>query len=197
MPCCGTLGQTVCMAARAQACAIQKAPVSWLFLVFQRRKSICTDSVPSLTVGQAGKRHASLQVRRMVSPHMAVSVSIWRVVPQGPWLGLASSLLSGWLDIPGMNILPETTSCWRRWLGFFLLEDIPAAHKCQMTYWKFMPKYNLFCKAIIHVAYFCGAHGEQSETHRGVKKGWEQERVCWGWEWRERRPAGLQALDLV
>lgn len=129
------LRQTVCMAARAQTRAVRKAPVFWLFLVSQRQKSICTDSVPSLAVAQAGKRHYSLQDRHMVWSHMAFSVSVWRAVPWGSRLGLASSLLSAWLDIPGMNILEKVDWAFFSLRLFLQLTSIR---------WQFMSKYSLF-----------------------------------------------------
>lgn len=60
--------------------------------------------------------------------------------------------------------------------------------------WQFMSKYSLFCKATMYVMYFCRAHGEQSETHGGIKKGWEQERVFWGYE--DEGKAGQQRSRL-
>lgn len=48
------------------------------------------------------------------------------------------------------SMLSETRSCCRC-LGFLLFEAVPAAHKCQMTYWQCMSKYSRFSKAITYV----------------------------------------------
>lgn len=54
------------------------------------------------------------------------------------------------LCFPGMNMVSETRSCCRR-LGCLLFEAVPAAHKCQMMYWRCMSKYSPFSKALTYV----------------------------------------------